>query len=109
MADFVALEDRPMLRKLVGDAMAGPPPRSPGCSMRLRHSTHPVTEDDVSFEEPFCAVDVKICFDGEFLYCVMLDCTESARCASSAQAESYECGSLPLSSAAGWSRACVSI
>ena len=69
-----------MLRKLVDDARAGPPPRSPGVSMRLRHSTSP-TEEGAPVKEPYCAVDAKVCFDGEFLYCVMLDSTETARCA----------------------------
>ena len=107
MSDFLAPEDRPLLQKLVEDArvrrlarrsatlgsyllrlQAGPPPRLPGVSVRLRHSVTDAAA--VAFKEHFAvrghaawllfasltfphkAVDVKICYDGEWLYCVML-------------------------------------
>ena len=83
MSDFVAPEDRHMLCTLVENAMAGPPPRAPGASMRLRHSTSSAdTAADshlCQFKEPFWPVDVKVCYDGQFLYCVMLDATDAAR------------------------------
>ena len=80
MSDFVAPEDRRMLRKLVDDAMAGPPQRLPGVSMRLRHSTSSTDDSTyVTFKQPYLPVDVKVCYDGQFLYCVMLDATEDAR------------------------------
>lgn len=72
-----------MLRKLVEDAKAGPPPRLPGVSLRLRHSTHFTSADessDATLKEPFCAVDVKVCYDGEWLYAVMLDASGTVRC-----------------------------
>ena len=38
--------------------------------MRLRHSVSDASA--VASKETFAAVDVKICYDGEWLYCVML-------------------------------------
>ena len=70
MSDFLAPEDRPLLRKLVEDArvrrlarrsatlgsyllrlQAGPPPRLPGVSVRLRHSVTDAAA--VAFKEHF--------------------------------------------------------
>ena len=68
--DYIHDDDRAALGTLLDDAMAGPPPRLPGVSVRLRHSTA---------VGGFHTVEVKACLDEDLLYLVMLDATEPAR------------------------------
>lgn len=68
--DFIHEQDRAALETLLDDATAGPPPRLPGVSARLRHSVA---------VGGFRTVEVKACYDEELLYLVMLDAAESAR------------------------------
>ena len=70
LVDFIHNDDRAALKTLLDDATAGPPPRLPGVSARLRHS---------AAMGGFHTVEVKACYDEDLVYLVMLDATEPAR------------------------------